>query len=93
MMNDTAVPWPETTRSTMPNATVHSHAPVPAGNSAPGRRQARQASQPIPSPARNGHEVEAIPETASPSAWLARPMITNIRTLHISSAAAAAGLG
>ena len=66
--NATAVPCPATTRRTMPTATVPSHAPTPAGNSPAGRRQARTASHPHASPARNGHAVDAIPPRLSPRA-------------------------
>ncbi len=65
-MNATAVPWPETTRKIMPAATVHSHTASPAGRSASGRRQARDAAQPAARPHRNGQEVEAIPASVSP---------------------------
>ena len=50
----------------MPNATVPSHAPIPAGNSPSGRRQALTASHPHARPARNGHAVDAIPPRLSP---------------------------
>jgi hypothetical protein len=79
-MNAAAVPCPDSTRSTMPPATVPSHAPTPAGTSPSGRRHPRTASQPAASPVRNGHAVEAMPATLSPLVWLARPMITNIST-------------
>ena len=79
-MNANAVPCPDTTRNTMPRATAPSHAPAPAGQSPSGRRQARAASQPPASPARNGHAVDATPARLSPLVWLARPMITNTST-------------
>ncbi len=65
-MNGTAVPWPETTRKTMPSVTVHSQTTIPAGPIARGRRQARDTAQPAASPHRNGHAVDAIPASASP---------------------------
>ena len=79
------MPCPDTTRSTMPRATVPSHAPTPAGKIPNDRRQARAASQPPASPARNGQAVEATPARLSPFAWLARPMITNNSTQQQSS--------
>ena len=79
-MNAAAVPCPDTTRNTMPNPAVPSHAPTPAGHSPKGRRQARAASHPPASPARNGHAVDAMPPRLSPLVWLARPMITNSST-------------
>ena len=88
MMNETAVPWPATTRSTMPTATVPSQAASPDGTRAIGRRQARATSQPTPSPARNGQAVLATPGTLSPWLWLARPMTTNTSTEATSSTAA-----
>jgi hypothetical protein len=87
-MNATAVPWPATTRTIMPSATVQSQMARPAGRIASGRRHARAASQPTPSPARNGHAVEAMPASVSPLAWLARPMITNTSTQATSSSSA-----
>ena len=66
--NATAVPCPATTRSTMPSPAAPSHAPRPAGDTAKGRRQARVASHPTPSPARNGHAVDATPLSPRPSA-------------------------
>jgi hypothetical protein len=87
-MNATAVPWPETTRRIMPTATVHSQITRPSGRIASGRRQPRAASQPRPSPARNGHEVEAMPARLSPLVWLARPMITKMSTQQTSSTTA-----
>ena len=88
MMNATAVPCPDTTRSTMPSATVHSQAAIPAVGSASGRRHARAASHPAPRPHRNGHAVDAIPATDSPLAWLSRPMITKTSTHATSSTSA-----
>ncbi len=88
MMNATAVPWPATTRSTIPTATVPSQAAIPDGTRAAGRRQTRATSQPTPRPARNGHAVPATPGTLSPSWWLARPMTTNTSTEATSSTAA-----
>ena len=66
--NAKAVPWPDTTRSTMPATTVPSHALTPAGASASGWRHARTTSQPTASPARKGHAVEATPGRLSPLA-------------------------
>ena len=60
-MNATAVPWPETTRRIMPSATVHSQMAIPAGRSASGRRQARDAAQPAASPHRNGQDGRRDP--------------------------------
>ena len=81
-MNAGAVPCPDTTRNSMPSATVPSHAPTPAGHSPNGRHarpaRAAVASQPPASPARNGHAVDATP--VRPSPWLARPMTTNTST-------------
>jgi hypothetical protein len=95
MMNDTAVPWPDTTRSTMPNATVHSQAETPAGHSrvAAGARRtspgiARAAAQPITRPVRNGQVVEAMPASSSPLEWLARPIVTKASTQQKSKRAA-----
>jgi hypothetical protein len=88
MMNATAVPWPETTRRTMPSATVHSQTTSPAGRSVSGRRQARDAAQPTARPQRNGHEVDAMPASDSPLVWLARPMATKISTQQTSSTTA-----
>jgi hypothetical protein len=65
--NAVAVPCPATTRNTMPSPAAPSHAPTPAGATETGRRQARTASQPPASPARNGHAVDAIPPRLSPS--------------------------
>ena len=45
MMKAAAVPWPDTTRSSMPSATVQSQRASPAGRSARGRRQARTAAK------------------------------------------------
>ena len=83
-----AVPWPETTRKIMPSATVHSQMAMPSGRIASGRRQPRAASQPTPSPARKGQEVDAMPATVSPLVWLARPMITKMSTQAMSSTTA-----
>ena len=66
--NATAVPCPATTRSTMPSPAAPSHAPRPAGDTAKGCRQARVASHPTPSPAKNGHAVDATPLSPRPSA-------------------------
>src|ERR1700733_5343114 len=88
MMNATAVPWPETTRRIIPSATVHSQTASPAGRSASGRRQARDAAQPAARPQRNGQEVDAIPARDSPLVWLARPMATKTSTQHTSSTTA-----
>jgi very-short-patch-repair endonuclease len=66
--NATAVPCPATTRSTMPSPAAPSHAPRPAGDKATGRRQARVASHPPHSPARNGQAVDATPLSPRPSA-------------------------
>ena len=66
--NATAVPCPATTRNTMPSPAAPSHAPRPAGDSAKGRRQARVASHPPHSPAKNGHAVDATPLSPRPSA-------------------------
>jgi hypothetical protein len=66
--NAAAVPWPATTRSAMPSPAAPSHAPRPAGDTAKGRRQARVASHPTPSPAKNGHAVDATPLSPRPSA-------------------------
>ena len=68
MMNETAVPWPPTTRSAMPTATVPSQAATPDGTTATGRRQTRATSQPAARPARNGQAVLATPGMLSP--WL-----------------------
>ena len=91
-MNAGAVPCPDTTRNSMPSATVPSHAPTPAGHSRNGcnGRPARPAvaSQPPASPARNGHAVDAMPARLSPLAWLSRPMITNTSTQPTSRTAA-----
>ena len=88
MTNETAVPWPATTRSTMPTATVPSQAASPDGTRTAGRRQTRATSHPTPSPARNGQAVLATPGTVSPWLWLARPMTTNTSTEATSSTAA-----
>ena len=88
MMNETAVPWPATTRSTMPTATVPSQAATPDGTRAAGRRHPRATSQPTASPARNGQAVLATPGMVSPSWWLARPMTTNTSTAATSRTAA-----
>lgn len=66
-MNATAVPWPETTRSSMPMATVHSHTPTPVGTTAVGRRQYLMASMPATAPVRNGHAVLASPAMLPPA--------------------------
>lgn len=65
-MNGAAVPWPETTRKTMPSVTVPSQITIPAGLIVRGRRQALTAIQPAASPHRNGQAVDAIPASASP---------------------------
>jgi hypothetical protein len=99
MMNDTAVPWPDTTRSTMPNATVHSQAEIPAGQSLAGARSRRRpphaTTQPITRPDRNGQVVEVMPASSSPLEWLARPIITKASTQQKSKRADShvAGLG
>jgi hypothetical protein len=87
-MNETAVPWPASTRSSMPIATAPSHAAAPEGRIAAGLRHARAASQPAASPARNGQAVLATPPRVSPLAWLALPITTNSSTQQMSAAAA-----
>ena len=87
-MKAAAVPWPETTRAIMPIATVDSQTTRPTGRIASGRRQALDASQPMPRPARKGQAVDAIPARLSPLVWLARPMITKISTQAMSSTTA-----
>src|SRR6204780_294808 len=90
-MNAGAVPWPATTRSSMPTATVPSHAPMPAGTIAAGRRQARGTSSPTPSPTRNGQAVLARPPADSPWWWADRPIATKTSTQHTSMITATAG--
>jgi hypothetical protein len=93
-MNATAVPCPAATRSVIPATTVPSHAATPAGASASGHWRARaprqhsRLSQPIASPARNGHAVDAMPPRVSPLVWLARPRTTKASTQQASMATA-----
>ena len=87
-MNGRAVPWPETTRKIMPSVTVHNQITTPGGLIARGRRHARPAIQPAASPHRNGQAVDAIPASASPFVWLARPITTNTSTQQASMSTA-----
>jgi hypothetical protein len=91
-MKATAVPWPDTTRKIMPSATVHSQITIPAGRIASGRRQARDAPHPAASPHRNGQAVDAIPPSASPLVWLARPITTKMSTQQTSMSSATRAL-
>lgn len=54
-------------RNSMPTATVHNQTTRPVGTTAVGRRQPRDASQPITVPVRNGHAVAATPATSRAS--------------------------
>ena len=83
-----AVPWPATTRRTMPTVTQAIHTTTPVGTMAIGRRHARTVVQPATAPTRNGHDVLATPATVTPSAWEERPMTTKTRTQTTSRAPA-----
>jgi hypothetical protein len=89
MTNAAGAGWPETARAAMPSITVTSHAVTPVGTRASGFRQPRDTTQPTASAVRNGHAVDAMPPTASPLAWLARPISTNSSTQQASIAAPA----
>src|ERR1700728_4470211 len=75
----------------MPIATVPSHAPMPAGTIAAGRRQARVTSSPTPSPTRNGQAVLARPPADSPWWWADLPIATKTITQHTSMITATTG--
>src|SRR5664280_2372481 len=85
-----AVPWPATTRNTMPIATVASQTTMPVGTMSIGRRQARVTAQPTAAPTRNGQDVRATPPRLSPSTWDDRPMTTKTMMQAASRAAARA---
>lgn len=82
----TAVPWPEITLRTMPQATVETTTAKPSRTDAPSRRRPVTTSQPPPRPARNGHAVEASPATLIPREWAARPITTKTSTAAMSAA-------
>lgn len=84
--NAGAVPWPATTRSTMPRATVAAHTTTPVPGDS-GRRHPASA-QPAASPTANGHAVLANPVALSPWRWAERPIDTNSVTATASRARA-----
>src|ERR1039458_4784529 len=87
--NAAAVPWPATTRSAMPTATVAPQTRAPLPSDAGARRARVRATHPTASPLTNGHAVEAMPSMLRPWAWTARPIPTKRRTATRSNVTAA----
>jgi len=66
IMKANAVPWPDTTRRTIPTATVASHITTPLLSDAPFRCCTPTINQPSARPTAKGHVVEARPAIVDP---------------------------
>jgi hypothetical protein len=78
--NAKAVPWPETTRSNIPIATVEMHTTAAPASETRSLRVTATTVHPTARPDRNGQAVDAMPATLKPWSWTERPIATKTST-------------